>query len=83
MKEENEKKGNILVRVHLEELEDLKKENSLLKEEIAIQNISKEQEISRGTLKPKTKTLDQLEDQNNPNLEVSTLKFFKNKQSKL
>ena len=50
-----------------------------MKEESAMQNICKEQEISRGTVKPKSETLDKSEDQNNPNLEVGTLK---NKQSK-
>ena len=36
-----------LVRVHLQELEELRKENSLLKEEIIKQNITKEQEVNK------------------------------------
>ena len=56
VKEENEKKVITLVRVHFKELEDLKKENSHLKEEIAMQNISKEQGI--GELKEENEKKD-------------------------
>ena len=54
-----------LVRVHLQELEDQGKENSLLKEEIIKQNITKEQEVNIETTKPKSQA--ESEDQNIPN----------------
>ena len=76
LKDENDRKVNILVKVHLKELEDLRKENYVLKQEIAKRFESEEHE---EIVIDKPQLSHQTDDQTNKDSKALDLNLHKNK----